>query len=146
MIMRHFVTTWLMLCPIIVFAQSYEWKDIASKDGVTIFSRTADCSDPANGIFNDYLLLKVVNGNEHSVTVSFDRMAWFDAKCKGCQGNANEQRTILELGPNTDMEGRCASREKNLKVFSKKHDLPNVAKLTRFEVSNLTITPKIAAE
>jgi len=142
----HFVFMWLMLNSIAVSAQTNEWQQIASEDGITISSRTADCSDRANGVFNDYLLLKVVNGNDHPVSVTFDRLAWFDNKCNGCQGDTGENRTVLELGPNAEQEGTCASREKSLKVFSKKHDLPNVAKLTRFDVGNLSIIRKTSAE
>jgi len=141
-----FVIASLFLSPIVTWAQAYEWKEIASEDGITIHSRTADCSDPANGIFNDYLLLKVVNGNDQAVTVSFDRRAWFDDRCKGCETQSAEHRTVILLDSNTHQEGTCASREKTLKVFSKTHDLPNVAKLTRFEVGHLSITRKTSAE
>ncbi|MCF8257381.1 MAG: hypothetical protein K9J06_07510 [Flavobacteriales bacterium] len=121
-------------------AQTQDWKTESEQDGVTVLSRTADCSDPANGIFNDYLLLKVVNANDHQVSISFYRSAWFDGRCNGCQEPTEEHRTVLTLGPTSMAEGTCASGDKQLKVFSKKRDIPGIARLTRFEVGNLSVT------
>lgn len=128
-----------------LLGQNNDWREIANMDGVSIQSRTADCADPVNGIFNDYLLLKVVNGNDHAVNVTFDRLAWFDDQCNACKTPSEEHRTKMLLEANAAQEGSCASRDIGLKVFSKMHDQPKVAKLTRFEVGQLSIIRQTSA-
>jgi len=118
-----------------------QWKTELPMDGVRILSKKTDCSDRANGIFNEYVLLQVMNTNDYSVEVAFDRLAWFDGVCNNCKAPSPENRTIIVISGESVAKGECASKDKSMKVFSKKLDMPEVAKLTRFELGRPTITP-----
>lgn len=133
----------LIMIPLLAHGQPDDWKLETAKDGVNIYSKISDCSDPANGTFREYLLLKVVNTNRHEVTVTFDRWAWFDGKCHNCDKATEEYRTSLHLESGSEVRGTCESKDKNLKVFSRMQDMPHVAQLTRFEVGNPDVKPQI---
>jgi hypothetical protein len=118
---------------------STEWRLVAEKDNVQIFSTPADCSDIANGTSNEYLILKVVNANATPVKVNFSKNAWYNGNCSNCSGDSPERRIELVVAANESLVGSCDSKDKRLKVFSRMLRQEKARKLTKFEVVNLTV-------
>lgn len=121
-------------------AFSQQWELHVEKDGVSIFSKTVDCSDSANAIFNSYVLLRVVNENPTPVQVAFDRWAWYGAKCSGCSDNMGEHHISVEVKADSTLEGSCGTKDRRLKLFSHKRDMPYVSNLSHFELRNINVT------
>lgn len=117
------------------------WKLEHEEGNVRILSKHTDCSDKANGTSNEYLLLKVVNDNPSAVSVSFTRNTWYDGKCNSCGIPRPENHTEIIVAANATTAGDCQDENKSLKVFSRMLDMKDVRKMTRFQVSDVSILP-----
>ena len=124
-------------------SSSTEWRLVAEKDNVQIFSTPADCSDIANGTSNEYLVLKVVNANATPVNVNFSKNAWYNGNCSNCSGDSPERRVELVVAANESLVGSCDSKDKRLKVFSRMLRQEKARKLTKFEVVNMTVQTQV---
>lgn len=120
-------------------AQEKEWKEEHSEQGITILSRIADCSDPSNGFYHEFMLLRVVNANDHAVEVSFKRDLWYDGRCHNCDSGSREHITSLTLGPQSALTGECVSTGKQLRIFRRMTGDVKAGELTGYRFTGLSV-------
>jgi len=108
-------------------------------NGVVISSALADCSDPANGTSNMYLLLTIRNANDRDVQVTFTKRMWYGERCIGCKESNPEQEVTVNLSAGAASSGTCGDRKSRLLVFHSMKDNPAVQGLSSFSTENVAV-------
>ena len=110
------------------------------ENGVVISSVLADCSDPANGTANMYLLLTVTNTNDHAVEVRFTKQMFYGNKCIGCGESNPEQEVTVNLSAGGTSSGVCVDKRSGLSVFHSMKGNDHVEPLRVFRVDQALVT------
>jgi hypothetical protein len=109
------------------------------ENGVVISSVLADCSDPANGTANMLRLITVTNDNDYAVKVRFTKQMWYRERCIGCNESNPEQEVTVNLSAGASSSGVCGDRVSRLWVFHSMKDNASVQKLTRFDLTEVSV-------
>lgn len=119
---------------------SNEWKLYTAQDGVEVFMKKQTCDDPANGVYLEYVLIKVTNTNDQDVQVSWIPHPYHDNK-PAFDSNSDDERTAsFEIAAGATIEGTCGDEHlSEYKRFTRKTDM---RELTDLELANLTVTLK----
>ncbi|QTN37982.1 hypothetical protein HZ996_02110 [Cryomorphaceae bacterium] len=119
---------------------SLEWTLYTTENGVEIYMKKQACDDPANGVYLEYVLIKVVNTNNQDAEVSWvphpfhDNMPAFDS-------NSDDERSAsFTLSAGSALEGTCG--DQRLSEYKRFTDKDDMRELTDLELANLTVTLK----
>jgi len=119
---------------------STDWKLYKEDTGVQIYMKKQTCDDEANGLFLEYVLIKLVNTNNEPVEVSWIAHRWLDNE-PAFDGNSDEENSfVFSLQANDEVEGVCAQPGlSEYKRFTRKTSTPILSDL---ELAELTVTLK----
>jgi hypothetical protein len=133
--------TLLLLC-ILFTAFSFagndeQWELYKSVDGVEIYYTKQNCDDPANGLFQSYLIFKYVNTNSEEVELNYViNYTWNGHYYAGA--NSDEPVHTFSIPANSEVEGTCGDR--SLSIFVEFTDHLDRGTLDSFSLDNLTVT------
>lgn len=114
------------------------WKNYSRTAELEINYRYVECHDNANGTHKSIVVLQFVNLTGNHLSVSYNKQAWYNNECKGCE-NTPESRMGIRLAPNETRTGTCEDKKiKALYIFDKMLDV-QAAVLQKFELGNLQI-------
>lgn len=122
------------------FKQSSDWTLYKTEKGVQFFYKVTDCDDEKNGLYQNFVILKVVNTTNFDVKVSFKKEVWYNNECRTCDDYGNEFTTNLSLLSNSEKVGNCKGE---LSIFSEFKDKPDVSKLSKFELVDIKVNRKL---
>jgi hypothetical protein len=119
---------------------SAEWELYKEDTGVQIYMKKQTCNDEANGLFLEYVLIKLVNTNNEPVDVSWIAHRWLDNK-PAFDGNSEDENSfVFSIPANETLEGECAQEGlSEYKRFTRKTSTPILSDL---ELAELTVTLK----
>jgi len=120
------------------------WTEISSVEGVIFYAKKADCNHPENGIFQEMALIKVVNTTPYNITVSWDLLQWLDGQLWTRLPVRAEKKKLIHLEEGNSLEGSCdqdSDYYSSLTVFCRFLNYDDKPELTKFELSNIIITP-----
>ncbi len=111
-------------------------KEAFSNEQLSVTYTYSNCHDNQNGIRQEKVLLSFQNKTNQTITVSFDRNLWYNDVALNTSGN--EKRFTVELKPNQQIAGECATKDKAFVIFSKQLDIKG-RQLTKFALDNISI-------
>ena len=123
------------------FTNTTNWTLYTQSQGVQIYYKVADCDDASNGLYQKFLILKLVNTTGFDLDISWKKDLWYDDVCTTCNDQSKEHKTKIILKANSTIEGNC--NNKKLSIFSEFKNHSNVSKLTKFELNKLVIKPAL---
>jgi hypothetical protein len=122
------------------------WTTYYSDNDVKIEYQYTNCeySDRFN---QEFVILKMTNLTNHSLSISWDNESWYDKKCINCSENkTDEASNKVFITANQIVSGDCDIQD-NLRIFSKFsdriEDMPGIKKiveLTKFKLKNINIS------
>jgi hypothetical protein len=115
-----------------------DWQTYKSLPQVDVLYTLEQCHDEVNGMHREYILLKFVNKTDKKIKLDWQYERYEDGTCNTC--GSNEYKYSLVLKANETIEAKCDSKERELKVFVKHLDLPNVKNFSKFELGGLKVT------
>lgn len=115
------------------------WTNYSRTPELEINYRYAECHDTQNGTHKSIVVLQFVNLTGNQLSVSYNKQAWYNDVCKGCE-NTPESRMGIRLAPYETRTGACDDKKtKAVYIFDKMLDVKSAA-LQKFELANLQIT------
>lgn len=115
------------------------WKNYSRSPELEINYRHMECHDTVNGTHKGIVALQFVNLTGSQLSVSYNKQAWYNGICKGCENTA-ESRMGIRLAPHETQTGSCDNtKTKALSIYEKMLDV-KAAVLQKFELGNLQIT------
>jgi len=114
------------------------WQMYKSLPQVDVLYTPQQCHDEVNGIHREYMLLKFVNKTDKKIKLDWQYERYEGSTCNTCA--SDEYKYSLVLKPNETIEAQCDSKERELKVFVKHLDLPNIKNFSKFELGGLKVT------
>lgn len=137
----------LAISSLVVFnfkAQSNDWELYRSVDGVELFTMKVNCKPKKGGFDRDLILIKVVNTNNVTKSISWKEALWYNDNCFSCNSNSNEFLKEFSLFPNSQIIGECEGFDYPfLTLFvqftDKDYKSQDVQILTKFELRDLRI-------
>lgn len=116
-----------------------EWTVYHEDDLVSIYVKYSDCSDPANGIYPEYLLFKVENKTTQPVKVSWNWAFSYDGRVMS-NGASEEEHVTLNLPGFASEEASCGGNDsKRLRLYVQDVHLNSNSVLTTFDFMNLSV-------
>lgn len=128
-----------LLSSFLLFTASPNWQSYKSTPQVDVDYRTEQCNDASNGIYREYIFLRMKNKTSQSVNVSWQFERYENNACSTC--GKDEYKYSVTIAPNAEIIAQCGSNQRELMVFVKHLDLPNHKTFTKFELGNFTVTP-----
>lgn len=122
---------------------SNQWAQIHIQDGVMFYAEIADCNRPEDGIYQQLVLLKLVNTTEFDFTVSWDVLQWYDDTLWTRLPVRPENQKQLILKGGEMLEGQCDINSKYydaLTLFGRFLNYNDKPEMTKFELSNIKIS------
>lgn len=116
-----------------------DWKVYFENDEIKIESKSLFCDKPTIDIHNSYVVLKITNKTNQSVSVSFNKELWYNDVCTSCN-ELKEFTTVVTLSPNEILEANCDSKTKELKIFQSHSE--SKKRLSKFELKKIEVTLK----
>lgn len=114
-----------------------EWELYKTVDGVEIYYTEENCDDPANGLFQTYLIFKYVNTNAEEVELNYViNLTWGGNEYLGA--NSDEPVHTFTIPANSEKVGSCG--DTSLSIFVEFTDRPDRGTLDEFSLDNLTVT------
>ena len=120
-------------------AQEGQWQLYASVDGVDIYTMESDCY-PTNIPDQKGIIIKVVNNNNSSVKVEWDKVLWYNDELATNNQTDDENHYTVEIEKNSSREGDCEVPRGAFYIFSDFITFKSETKLTRFELQNIKVT------
>lgn len=120
-----------------------EWQQVQSIEGVLFFVKKADCNWPQDGIYQEMILIKVVNTLEYDLSISWDILEWYDGTLWTRLPLRPENKHQIVLKGGEMLEGSCERTNQyypSLTVFSSFLNYKDKPKMTKFELSNINIS------
>ena len=120
-----------------------EWKLLKVENGAQIFYKKAERHDPANGIFQEMILFKVVNTTNTKLEMQWKCENWYDGKCWNCDSDTKEHQKalVLEAGESKEGEVDRDTEYPQLRLFSKFLNYDDKPELTKFRFVNMEVNP-----
>ncbi len=119
------------------FNKANQWNLYKQSKGIQIYYKLTNCDDIKNGLFQNYILYKVVNTTNYNIDISWKNEVWYNNHCTSCGQNKENKRVKLHLKANETIIGNC--KNSNLSLFAEYKNHPKVDKLTKFEIIDLSI-------
>jgi hypothetical protein len=121
------------------FIKTNEWNLYTQSKGVQIFYKNSDCDDVENGLYQKFIIFKIVNTTDFKINVEWKNKLWYNEKCITCEAGKENKLINVILNPKSEIVGDCTNRD--LSIFSEFKNHPEVVKLTNFELVELNIKP-----
>jgi len=121
-------------------ADKIKWQLYSELNGVQIFYKYVECNDVHNGIYSEYVYIRIINTTNVAMNISWDEEIWYDNKCFSCGKNPAEFHKEFTIDAGDIMEPSCKTK-RSLKIFSKFLNNTKASELTKFKLNNLTINP-----
>ncbi len=120
-----------------------EWKLVAEKNGIQVYSVYENCDDNVNDIHQENAVLKFVNTTDQKLAIAWDLKIWYNGECINCDKNESEHHFAIQLNAGETKKGSCENRNisRELLVFSKFLNMENKYLLTKFELQNINVNP-----
>lgn len=118
-----------------------EWKLYKHQKGVSFYFQTVDCDDVKNGLFQNFVILKLVNNTDFDLKIRFKKELYYNDKCANCDSDSEEHYVNITLKAKEEISGDCKSAD--LSIFKEFKDKDDVAKLSKFELSDITVKQKL---
>lgn len=137
------ITLSLSLMSMNLNAQDSDWKLYKEINGIQIYQMEKECHDEANGLHQEFILLKCVNTTSNDMELSWTLEAWYDGECTTCHDPDNpEYQFSVKVNAGESVRGSCDIREgKTLKIFKGFLNKEGTSTLTKFELKNLSAKP-----
>ncbi len=138
--MKNFLFTSLLFVALVGNSTAQDaWKNHSRTAELEINYRYEECHDVVNGTHKSIVMLQFVNLTNKQLSVSYNKHAWYNDICKGCE-NTPESRMGIRLAPNETKAGSCADKQtKALYIFDKMLNV-KANTLQKFELANIQIT------
>lgn len=120
-----------------------EWVQFHSQDGVLFYAKKADCNRPSDGIYQEMILLKIVNTTDYNLTISWDLLQWLDGQLWTRLPIKPENQRRVNLEGSGMLEGSCdnfSDYYTSLAVFCRFLNYSDKPELTKFEFANINIS------
>jgi len=120
-----------------------EWQHVQSVEGVLFYVKKADCNWPQDGIYQEMILIKVVNTTEYDLSISWDILQWYDGTLWTRLPVRPENKHQFVLKGGEMLEGTCERTNlyySSLTVFSRFLNYEDKPEMTKFELSNINIS------
>lgn len=115
-----------------------DWQLFFENEHVRFYARYADCTDPSQGLYAEYYLLKAENKSAEQVTLTWFTDTYYDGGCTNCDHSKGDRMRTLVLAPGESREGKCGPGPNiGLKVFSKWLQLENQRELSTLKVTDI---------
>ena len=108
-------------------------------DDIDIYYRYADCGDPANGFYPEYLLFKLVNRSDQSQRVTWWWKLHYNGKLATDDYISDEDKVEVILKPAEILQADC--RQKELSIFVQTYNNVSYSVLTDYSLHNLVVEP-----
>lgn len=108
-------------------------------DDIDIYFKYADCGDPANGFYPEYLLFKLVNTSDQSQHVTWWWKLYYDGKLATDNYVSDEDKVELILNPGEIVQADC--KKNTLSIFVQIYDSSKGSILTEYYLDNLAVEP-----
>ena len=126
------------LFPATLFAQS-EWTKHTNNNGLIISYKLADC-EMEMGYDEQRVLFKIDNQSDSKALVIWQYEQYYNDVCRTCDDPNGEYRKEFCLEPGVVVQGKCSVYDTSgLMIFSKWVSQPNKAKLTKWNLGELTV-------
>ncbi|TXC81687.1 hypothetical protein [Luteibaculum oceani] len=116
-----------------------DWMTVSSTKDFKISYTYADCRIPSEGLFAEYILLRLENLSKETVEVTWYNDTYYDGECTNCDHESRDRLRRLVLAPGEVREGRCkVGLNEGLRIHRKWLDLqgyPVLDKAVMTEVS-----------
>ena len=119
---------------------SLEWTLYTTETGVDIYMTKQACDDPANGVYFEYVLIKVVNTTDQDAEVSWVPHPFHDNKPAFDSNSDDERGASFSLPAGSALEGTCG--DQSLSEYKRFTDKDDMRELTDLELANLTVILK----
>lgn len=86
---------------------SESWALVHSQNGINFYAKKAECALYEGVKPFDYVVLKVENTTDETVTISFELGTILNGECFGC--GSNEAIASLTLAPKSTTENNCST-------------------------------------
>ena len=123
-----------------------DWKTIIEKPEVKVESKNFIC-DYTNAYDQEFIFLRITNLTKQDAVISYTLKLWYDDKCISCENEETEFRKTFKLKPYQRIESDCHQNSKQSKIFvkfsmplEKMPGVNKIVKLTKYEITNLTVT------
>jgi len=132
------LTTIFILSTVAIQAQS-EWTEHTNNNGLIISYKLADC-DMEMGYDEQRILFKIDNQSDSKALVIWQYEQYYDGVCRTCDDPNGEYRKEFCVVSGDVIEGKCSVYDTSgLMIFSQWVSQPNKAKLTKWNLGELTI-------
>lgn len=121
------------------FNKTDEWHLYRQDKGIQIYYKQVDCDDVKNGLFQKYVIFKLINTTDFDIKIEWENQLWYNDKCVTCEGNYDNNNISIIIKAHNKVEGDCTNSK--LSIFSEFKNHADVDKLTKFELNNLNIKP-----
>lgn len=116
-----------------------EWSEYYQDDVIKISVKYSDCSDPANGIYPEYLLFKVDNKSNQRVHAYWEWSFDYDGK-KMSKNESDEELVKVTLEGLESLEASCKNDEnKKLRIYVQDKMRITSSALTDFAMVELNV-------
>ncbi len=148
--MKYTLIVLSLLCALSGFSQvtaerSADWKLLDETSEVSLYSKYVDCNYPNEGVYAEYVLLKLVNKTTNPVQVKWNNDIYYNQiGCVNCNHKKAEPANSIILPAGTQQEGSCDLAVPNvgLRVFSKWLQSDNDRHLIKLVISDLQTIPQ----
>jgi len=141
MFKKIFLTCVLSVIAVISFAQKNDWKEYFGNNGISIQFIYAECHQPAKGLHNEYLLLRLENKTDQEVKIRYKLSKVYN----GIEMTGDTADFSFTVPAYYIMESNCDDMKEGLYIYSKILDLKPTSVLNSFELKNLSINGQIIA-
>lgn len=120
-----------------------EWVQMHEQDGIFFFVKRSECNWPEDGIFQEMILLKMVNTTDYNLIISWDILQWYDEELWTRLPIRAENKHQIFLTGGEMLEGSCERTNKYysaLTVFCRFLNYEDKPEMTKFELSNINIS------
>jgi hypothetical protein len=132
------LATTFFLFPATLFAQS-EWTQHTNNNGLIISYKLSDC-DMEMGYDEQRILFKIENQSDSKALVIWQYEQYYNDVCRTCDDPNGEYRKEFCLVSGDVVQGKCSVFDTSgLMIFSEWVSQPNKAKLTKWNLGELTI-------
>jgi hypothetical protein len=120
------------------------WVEIFQQDGIIFYATKTDCNHPEDGIYQEMIFLKLVNTTSVNLIIEWDLQLWYDDQLWTRLPPRSENHKIMNVVGGEQLVCGCDSYSDyyiSLAIFSKFLNYQDKPELTKFEFSNIKISP-----
>ncbi len=102
------------------YAQQETWEFYSETKGVKLYVQSDECNDFANGIYNEFILVKMQNTNQRDKRVKISYSLFYDGRKYTTSELDNIKGYTFIIKANEEIIGDCSNKAyENLKIFKR---------------------------